>query len=188
MSRPFARAVSVLALVGGFLACDALRYFGPEAAEREHMEAREEVLDAAGLEAHIDVYPIRRRDGVDAEGARELAALIQQGGLGRTRALDAGPWFGLQPSMNEQSPLWELARKFREHARASAPHDGYVLYADYMLDEEEGRVFAVHFVVCDRDGEWVRVEFLNSHHGDFQRIAPRDRVDCARLVVAGMRD
>ncbi len=188
MPRPALLSMILLTVAGFLSACDALKYFGPENSERDAMEEREELMEQAGANKRIAVYPIRRHDGVDAEGARELAALIEQRGLGSTRAREDGPWFELRRSMNEQSLLWEVARKFRDHVRENPPLEDYALYADYMLNEEEGRVFAVHFVVCDRAGEWVLVEFQNSHHEDFQRVAPRSRAGCARLVVEQLAD
>ena len=47
----------------------------------------------------------------------------------------------------------------------------------------DGGAWAVHFVVCDREGEWVIVDFQNDHHGDFQSIDPKTPDDCGRLVA-----
>jgi len=44
----------------------------------------------------------------------------------------------------------------------------------------------VHFVVCDRRGELVVVDFQNSHHAEFKAIHPKTREDCDRLVIRRM--
>jgi hypothetical protein len=45
----------------------------------------------------------------------------------------------------------------------------------------------VHFVVCDRAGEWVIADLQNNHHEDFQRIDPKVLEDCDRLVLERLR-
>ncbi len=90
----------------------------------------------------------------------------------------------IQPWRNEQKPLWELARAFQKHVKRNPPEADYALLADYMMDPRAGRgAWAVHFVICDRDGEWVIVDFQNNHHGDFQSIDPKTFDDCGRLVA-----
>jgi hypothetical protein len=37
--------------------------------------------------------------------------------------------------------------------------------------------------VCDRNAEWVIVDFQNSHHADFQSISPTSPDDCIRLIL-----
>jgi len=185
MSRLLSISLFFLSLSGALVSCDALRYFGPEPGEQEAMERRLAELKEADDPAFV-VYPIRRGDGVDADGAACLAALIEERCLGSAGALERGPWFELRPSMNEQSHLWEMARDFRAHVRANPPAKGYALYADYFLSEKDRAVHAVHFAVCDRAGEWVLVDFQNSHHDDFREIAPRTQRDCDELVVTRM--
>jgi hypothetical protein len=41
----------------------------------------------------------------------------------------------------------------------------------------------VHLIVCDQKGDWVIVDFQNSHHKDFQAINPKSIEDCQRLAV-----
>jgi hypothetical protein len=183
VKRHRALRLLLLAFVAWPVACDALRTFGPPADEMEAMEEREAAMKAAGDGKSFVVFPVRVHDRVDAEGGAELARLIEQRGLGSARALPDGPWFELRPSMNEQSPLWEVARRFRDYVRTHPQGEDYALYADYWMNAEKGEVLAVHCVVVDRAGEWVLVAFQNSHQGEFRQIAPRSRLDCARLVL-----
>jgi hypothetical protein len=46
----------------------------------------------------------------------------------------------------------------------------------------------VHFVVCEKSGDWVLVDFQNSTHEDFQRISPKSVEDCDRLAVERLAD
>jgi tetratricopeptide (TPR) repeat protein len=41
----------------------------------------------------------------------------------------------------------------------------------------------VHFVVCDRKGEWVIVDMQNSQHPDYQDIKPTSSEGCNKLLV-----
>ena len=41
----------------------------------------------------------------------------------------------------------------------------------------------MHFVVCDRKGEWVIVDLQNSHQPDYQSIGVISRERCDQLLV-----
>jgi hypothetical protein len=82
--------------------------------------------------------------------------------------------------------LWDLARGFRDHVRATGIDSEYALFAEYFIDVEHERVHAVHFVLCDASGDWVMVDLQNNHHPDFQEVAPRTAEDCGRLVAVRM--
>ena len=59
-------------------------------------------------------------------------------------------------------------------------------WADYGLrDATDGaqRAHHVHIILCNRAGDWVLVDFQNSHHADFQGIDPKTVDDCNQLVV-----
>jgi hypothetical protein len=83
---------------------------------------------------------------------------------------------------NEMHILWLFARSVREHLRQHPADSDYVLFADYWF-APNNRVWAVHFVVCDRVGQWVIVDLQNSHQEAFQRINPQNLDDCDRLVL-----
>ncbi|NNE07693.1 MAG: hypothetical protein HKN20_03940 [Gemmatimonadetes bacterium] len=82
---------------------------------------------------------------------------------------------------NEMAVLWIFARAAREQVREQPQGSGYALFADYWF-APDGRVWAVHFVVCDQNGDWVIVDMQNSHHEDFRKIDPKDIADCDRIV------
>ena len=79
--------------------------------------------------------------------------------------------------------LWDLAREFRDYVRAHPPAADYALYADYVFNPQNAEQGFVHFVVCDRKGEWVIVDMQNSHQPDYQSIGIISRERCDQLLV-----
>jgi hypothetical protein len=156
----------------------------PSGDERTAMEDRLAIMRAAGANARLAVFPVRLSgDEVSSDDATRLAKLLGEQGLCEAAALETPLRIALQPSRNEQKLLWDLARAFRDHVEQNPPDADYVLYADYMIGSRTGEVGAVHFVVCDRAGEWVIVDFQNDHHADFNTIGPQTCQDCSRLVA-----
>jgi hypothetical protein len=155
----------------------------PEEAELEAMEQRRATLTGGLAEARIVVYPVRVAGRLDRPQAERLAGLLREAGFGDAVVAAEDLPLDVARAMNEQKVLWSLARGFRDHVRQTPPNADYALYADYIMRGPEGPVGAVHFVVCDRTGEWVVVDFQNSHHDDFQSVAPRSADDCARLAA-----
>jgi predicted nicotinamide N-methyase len=116
--------------------------------------------------------------------ATDLAGLINTAKLSTASA--AGQAMLLKASQanpNELKVLWDLAREFRDYARKNPPEADYVLYADYVFNPQNWEQGYVHFVVCDRKGEWVIVDMQNSHQPDYESIKPTSRADCDKLLV-----
>jgi hypothetical protein len=112
--------------------------------------------------------------------------MLAEKGFGDIRVGGTALPIEVKPDPNEQKALWTVAQKFREHVRANPPQADYVLYADYIMRPPDGPVGAVHLVVCDREGEWVLVDFQNSHHKDFRKIRPENAEGCGRLAARRM--
>jgi len=156
----------------------------PDKAEWAAMEQRQTVMKKAGGSAKVAVFPVRLSDDeVGEKDAAHLATLLSEKRLCEAEAVDSPLRVKIQPARNEQKLLWELARTFQDHVKRNPPEADYAVLADYMMDPRGGRAWAVHFVICDRAGEWVIVDFQNDHHGDFQSIDPKTLDDCGRLVV-----
>ena len=169
---------------GKFARMAAKDFPGPAEEESAAMEQRQAVMRKAGRTARLAVFPVRLSDDkVSRESAAHLANLLNKKKLGEAQAVDSPLRVEIQRSHNQQKLLWDLARAFRDHVRHNPPDADYALLADYMISPQGGRVGAVHFVVCDRAGEWVIVDFQNSHWEDFQCIDPQTREDCGRLVT-----
>jgi hypothetical protein len=156
----------------------------PDKAEWTVIEQRQAAMKKPAPSTKVAVFPVRLSDDeVSRESATHLANLLSEEELCEATALDTPLHIEIQPSRNQQKLLWDLARAFQGHVRQNPPEADYVLYADYMISPRHQKVGAVHFVICDRDGEWVIVDFQNSHHSDFQSIDPKTRADCDRLVA-----
>ncbi len=168
---------------GKFARMSAEDSVGPEKAEWAAMAQRQAAMKKAGRRAQVAVFPVRLSDdegsGTDAA---HLAELLNKKKLCEAKAVDSPLRVKIQSTHNEQKLLWDLARAFQDHVRRNPPEADYVLLADYMFPRA-GRAWAVHFIICDRHGEWVIVDFQNDHHGDFQSIDPKTPDDCGRLVV-----
>ena len=159
----------------------------PSDAERSAMEASLGKLKASIGTARFVVYPVLLGDEVNRPDAEQLVGLIAKD-FGSTVQMAPTPaLFKIAPSSNEQKRLWDLARAFRTHLRDNPPDADYALYAEYTIRPSNQEVWSVHFVVCDRGGEWVIVDFQNDHQADFQQIDPKTHQDCARLVVRRLK-
>lgn len=157
---------------------------GPDKAEWAALERRQAAMKKAGKRVKIAVFPVRlSNDEVGNKDAAHLATLLSEKKLCDAKAVNSSLRVKIRPWRNEQKPLWELARAFQNHVKQNPPEADYALLADYIMGPSAGRVWAVHFVICDRDGEWVIVDFQNNHHGDFQSIDPKSHDDCGRLVA-----
>ena len=158
----------------------------PDERERKAMEARRGLWKKKARETTTAVYPVRLWNKVDPEAAKHLAGLLD-GKVCKAEPLPAGPLLEVPPSSNEMKMLWDLARAFKEQVKKAPPKTEYALYADYMMSPRDGRVMAVHFVVCDRRGEWVVVDMQNEHHRDFKAVGPKGVEDCNRLVLRRLK-
>lgn len=161
----------------------------PQKSEQAAMQARQQVFKQAAEKATLWVYPARAGDQLSKESAVHLTKLLNDAGLCKAIAALNGPELSVKGDMNEQKVLWEMARGVRSFVQSHRPDADYVLYADYLMGKDaSGKVAvgAVHFAVCDREGQLVIVDFQNSHHDDFTAIRPKSREDCDQLVLRRM--
>lgn len=158
----------------------------PDKAEQDAMPERQRQFKQAAATATVLIYPAHGGDEWSAESAAHLVTLLSEAKLTRPTAARQGPQPDVKGDMNEQKVLWAMARGVREYVQAHRPDADYVLYADYLMGKNragQSVVGGVHFVICDREGRWVIVDFQNSHHPDFNAIKPTSRVDCDALVA-----
>lgn len=153
----------------------------PPEAEFTAMRERLAAWKQAGRPSVL-VYPPRVGDEFPAEAARTLAAAIEKTGAARATAVAAPLPFAATPSSNEQQVLWSAARSIQQAVRQAPPLADYVLCADFLMarDQPAG---AVHTFVLTPAGEFVIVDFQNSHHADFQRLPPTSLAACCELVA-----
>jgi hypothetical protein len=156
----------------------------PSEAEMAAMEQRLEKLKAGVKTTQIAIYATCIGEQRSTESAARLAASVAQRLGCKAIKVDKPVTFQRQPTGNEQKLLWDLARAFHDYLRASPADSNYAMLAEYFINPAGGQMAgAVHFVVCEKSGDWVLVDFQNSTHEDFQRIAPKSVEDCDRLVV-----
>ena len=157
----------------------------PPESERTPLPDRQKVLKESAQKATVAVFPVRiGGSAVAAARADNLAKLMNDAGL--CHAVAAKQPVLLKASLadpNELKALWDLAREFRDHVKKNPIDADYVLYADYVFTPQNWEQGMVHFVVCDRKGEWVIVDMQNSHHPDYQRIKPTAGEDCDKLLL-----
>ena len=156
----------------------------PPAAEREAIPPRTKIFRESRNTLTLAVFPPRIGDTTDPGQAAMLAKMITDAGL--CRAVPASKSLLLTSSKkdpNELKALWDLAHEFRGHARSSPENADYVLYADYTFNPERWEQGMVHFVVCDRSGEWTVVDLQNSHQPDYQSVRPVSVQTCDALLV-----
>lgn len=159
----------------------------PSQSEFAAIKKRAETMKKAGGSARLMLYPTRvGGDHTEHSRASNLAELINGAELCKATVTETGPVLEGYGWPNEMKVLWIFARAAREYARQYPTDSDYVLFADYWLNPS-GQVWAVHFVVCDRAGDWVIVDFQNNHHEDFQRIDPKTLADCDRLVLERLK-
>jgi len=157
---------------------------GPGDAERKAMAKRLATMKKAGPGATVAVLPVRiAADATGEAEAHELAKLLNQDKLCHAIEVNTPLTAPRKRSYNEQITLWDLARTVKAYVKEHPSDADYVLMADYIMGPAGKGAWAVHFVVCDRNGEWVIVDFQNDHHRDFKRIDPQTYDDCAKLVV-----
>jgi hypothetical protein len=146
---------------------------------------RQKEMKELGQKATLVIFPARiGGNAEDAASAGDLARMINEEGL--CKAEPAKQSLLLNASLadpNEMKKLWDLAREFRDYAKKNPTDADYVLYADYIFTPEYWERGMVHFVVCDRKGEWVIVDMQNSHHPDYQSIKPTSKEGCNKLLV-----
>jgi hypothetical protein len=158
----------------------------PSDEELAAMDKRLKILQKNIAAAEVTVYPIHLWPGWDEAGARQLADMLNQQGICHAVVAETAPNFTVQGDPNEQKILWDTARSFREFLRENPPATQYALLADYGIRHSpDGRqwVHHVHVILCDHAGDWVLVDYQNSHHSDFRSINPKSIDDCNRLVI-----
>lgn len=157
----------------------------PSQAEQDAISQRQKAVKQAAHNLTLLIYPPRvGGNKISVASATNVVRLIDDGGL--CKAVQAEQPVLLKSSQadpNEQKALWGLAREFREYLRAHPPETDYALYADYVFNPQNADQGFVHFIVCDRKGEWVIVDFQNSHHPDYQSIGVISRARCDKLLV-----
>jgi eukaryotic-like serine/threonine-protein kinase len=155
--------------------------------ERQPLPERQKEMKRARGTLTLALLPVRIGGAADTASATALARLMNEAGVCRAVPASSAVLLQTPPETpNELKTLWDLARAVREYARANPPDADYLLYADYVFNPQQWQSGHVHFVVCDRQGEWVIVDMQNSDQEDYQSIKPTSKEACSRLLVKRM--
>jgi len=157
----------------------------PLPAEMDAIAERQKALKQAAPNATVMIYPARvGGNKTSVASATNVVRLISEAGLCKpVQAEQPVLLTSSQADPNEQKTLWSLAREFRDYVRGHPVETDYALYADFVFNPQNADQGFVHFIVCDRKGEWVIVDFQNSHHADYQTIGVTSRERCDQLLV-----
>jgi len=157
----------------------------PPENERAVLPERQQAMKRALPGATLLVYQPRiGGNKTSVPSATNIVRLLNQVGL--CKAVQAEQPILLKTSLadpNEMKALWNLAREFRDFVRTNPPAADFALYADYVFNPQNSEQGFVHFVVCDRKGEWVIVDLQNSHQPDYQSVGVISRDRCDQLLV-----
>lgn len=161
----------------------------PPAGELALLPERQKAMKESAKKATLVVFPVRLGGAADAASAADLVKMINDAGLLKAAPARESPLLKApQADPNEMKVLWDLAREFREYVKRNPVDADYVLYADYIFNPDHWQQGFVHFVVCDRKGEWVIVQLANSDHRDYQEIKPASREGCGKLLFKRLED
>jgi hypothetical protein len=161
----------------------------PPASEGTRLPKRLKAMKESLKKATLVVFPVRLGGAVDAASAADLVKMINDAGLLKAALAKESPLLqSPQADPNEMKVLWDLAREFREYVKRNPVDADYVLYADYIFNPDNWKQGFVHFVVCNREGEWVIVQLANSDHPDYQEIKPASREGCSKLLFKRLED
>jgi len=155
----------------------------PDQAELDAMKGRAAKLRSAGKAATLVVYPARVGDEYSSDTAQGLADWLNGQSLATAHQADHRLPFSFTPDMNEQKVLWTAARSIQAALRKQPVDADYVLVAHYVVAPNNPTPFGVHTFVFDRNGEFVIVDFQNSHHRDFKRTKPTTAANRTKLTT-----
>ena len=155
----------------------------PKGAEFTAIENRLKTMKKAAASSRMLVYPTRVDGDYTVPG--ETQGLVSQ--INESKLIKAGeskvkPELEGQGWPNEMEVLWLYANTAKEYARQYPVDSDYVLFADYWRTPR-GQVWAVHFVILDRNGDWVVVDMQNNHKDDFMQVNPQTLEGCNALVL-----
>jgi len=140
-------------------------------------QRRMDVMKSKGVDGSLTIVPIRV-SGRPWNRVTEVAGLLlEKRGL-KNIELAKTPF---EPA--DANIMADLSAAVGAVVRTNPAATDHALYADYGFNPQNAEQGFVHFVVCDRKGEWVIVDLQNSHHTDYQSVGVDSRARCDHLLV-----
>jgi hypothetical protein len=176
---------------GKIAAIMAERSGEPPENETAPLPGRQKDMKNGMPNATLVVFSVRARvadNAPEAAHATGLVKMINDEGLFKAEPAKQPLLLkSSQADPNEMKIMWDLAREFRDYLRKNPMDADYVLYADYRFNPQNWQQGFVHFIVCDRKGEWVFAELVNSHFPAYQSIKPTSKEDCDKVLVRRLK-
>ncbi len=132
----------------------------PPKSEQDAIASRLKTLKKTIATSTVAVFPVRVSGKSDAQAAARLAEMLTKSGFGRAEVIRANLKLDIKPNTNQTRIIWDTARAFRDFLRKNPPAADYALLADYGIGRSpDGKMLVggVHFVLCDRKGDWVLI-------------------------------
>ena len=155
----------------------------PSGAEIVAMKDRAAKLKQVLRKSKVGVLASRVGILEDRESGKRIADMLHKKYGCEAALLEADAKFTIKPTSNQQKRLWDLARAARSYLQKEDQKVDYVVFAEFLMNEEKQVAHTVHFFVLDRKGEWVIVDFQNDQHPDFKAIDPKSIPECESLVM-----
>lgn len=153
----------------------------PDTAELQKIRSRRQALSTMTDQVRFDVHILKAGEMEHGPDSAALAAHLTAKLKSDFRAAPAPAEVKTESHSNELKMLWTLAKDFRQHVRNHPPESAYTLCVEIGTDAKH--VKYIHLVVCDQTGEWVLIDMINSHHGDFNALTTDTLAACFPLIT-----
>lgn len=154
----------------------------PDAAEQQAMDKRLADARQLGSKLPLRVLPPRVGSEWPQPLASDLAQRLTALGFPRATAAATALPFSVRASHNQQAVLWSGARSLAQAVRSGPPGSDYLLAVDVLMANKE-EVGGMHCYLLSPAGELVWVDYRNSHHADFRKLARQDAAACMELAA-----
>jgi hypothetical protein len=155
----------------------------PPESERAALPQRQKELRETRKKITLTVFPAQIGDTTNSASSTLLAKMITDAGLCRAVPAKQSVLLKVPRDPNQMKMLWGLAGAFREYCKKNPAGSDYALFSDCAFNPERWEQGYVHFVVCDRNGEWVIVDMQFSDLPEYQNIKPTSIEGCSKLLV-----
>lgn len=135
---------------------------------------------AAGKAAPMTVYPARLAGRSSEQVGEVVGMMLERAGMTK---LDLSTNAFTPP---EGADLAASARAFGDFVRAAPPATDYALFTDIIGSPREG-LSELRTIVADKDGAVVFQDRQAKGDADFDRLNPREPMECCILAVERLR-
>lgn len=137
----------------------------PEADELTRMQERRSLYRKERSSKTLSIV-IPKRSGHDSGiASKELAASLGKSLRMEVQVIEDSKLIPSTMHSNEQRVLWDMAKATKKWIEETRPQTDYVLCLDAA--SIESHLHFIHLILCNRQGDWVWVDYMNDHHQDF---------------------